>query len=123
MAHRLYTEIDFHFRKRKHLHLNRRRTHGRSQDCVRGRRGTFRKFSKNYLRKLRKVHYTVSIGRKNAYYRETFAVIWGKLACPSERVQRERQSACALNGHASFSQITAEYELCTHLFITSNYLL
>ena len=36
------------------------------------------------------------------------AVIWGKLACPSERVQRERDSACALNGHASFSQITAD---------------
>ena len=36
------------------------------------------------------------------------AVIWGKLACPSQRVQRERHSACALNGHASFSQITAE---------------
>ena len=48
-----------------------------------------------------------SIGRKNAYYRETSAVIWGKLACPSERVQRERLSAYALNGHASFSQITA----------------
>ena len=49
-----------------------------------------------------------SIGRKNAYYRETSAVIWAKLACPSERVQRERHSACALNGHASFSQITAD---------------
>ena len=36
------------------------------------------------------------------------AVIWGKLASPSERVQRERHSACALNGHASFSQITGD---------------
>ncbi|KAF0150842.1 MAG: hypothetical protein FD188_3477 [Ignavibacteria bacterium] len=55
-----------------------------------------------------------SIGRKNAYYRETSAVIWGKLACPSERVQRARHSACALNGHASFSQIMAEY--IVHIF-------
>ena len=43
------------------------------------------------------------------------AVICGKLACPSERVQRERHSAWALNGHASFSQITAAlYPLHIH---------
>ena len=45
---------------------------------------------------------------RNRTLRKMTAVIWGKLACPSERVQRERHSACALNGHASFSQITAD---------------
>ena len=29
-------------------------------------------------------------GRKNVHYRATSAVIWEKLACPSERVERER---------------------------------
>ena len=76
--------------------------HTIERHCSIGRKNAY------YRETCRKNAYYRETGRTNAYYRETSAVIWGKLACPSERVQRERHSACALNGPASFSQTTAD---------------